>query len=134
MLYDGDCALCSAAVQHVLAADREALFRFAPLQGSLASQILPRHGRSPADLDTFCVLLGEGTPQEKLLVRSRAALHVARRLGGWRAALAALGSILPTTLLDWGYDLVARNRHRLVKKREQACWMPKPEYAGRFLD
>lgn len=134
MLYDGDCGLCSAAVQQVLRADHTALFRFAPLQGSLAAQVLPRHGRSPSDLDTFCVLLDADTSKEKLLVRSRAALFVARRLGGWRAVLAALASILPTALLDWGYDLVARNRHRLVKRNEEACWMPKPEYAGRFLD
>lgn len=134
MFYDGDCALCSATVQFVLAKDRAGLFRFAPLQGQLAAEVLPRHGRNPADLDTVCLLLKAGTAQEKLLVKSRAVLMTARLLGGWRAVLGVMGSLFPAALGDWFYDQVATRRHRLVRRKEQACWLPQAEYAGRFLD
>ena len=69
----------------------------------------------------------------RVLVRSRAALHICERLGGGWRMLARVVGLLPTWLLDWGYDRVARVRGRLFARPEGSCPMLPPELRGRFL-
>jgi predicted DCC family thiol-disulfide oxidoreductase YuxK len=41
--------------------------------------------------------------------------------------------VLPIALLDQAYDLIARNRYRILGRRDR-CLAPRPEYKRRFLD
>jgi predicted DCC family thiol-disulfide oxidoreductase YuxK len=132
ILYDGVCGLCNRLNRFVLARDPAGRFRFAPLQGRLAREVLARHGRDPDDLDTLYLVLGYGRPDERLRRKSDAILWILRELGGpWRAARAL--RILPRSLRDLGYDLVARTRYRLFGRYE-SCPLPAPEHRERFLD
>lgn len=132
ILYDGVCGLCSRLVQFVLERDPGGEFRFAPLQGSFARALLLRHGRDPEALDTLYVVIDASTPSERLLCKARGGLFILRQLGGgWRAA-GVLG-VLPTVLLDFGYDLIARVRYRLFGKYD-TCRVPAPEHLDRFID
>jgi predicted DCC family thiol-disulfide oxidoreductase YuxK len=133
VFYDGECGLCNARVQHILRNDRRGLFRFAPLQGGLAAQVLPRHGRDPRDLDSMYVALEAGEPGERLLMKSAAAAYIARHTGGFDKLLAAIAGVFPRALQDWGYDLIAKNRLKLGPKNP-ACQLPTPELRARFLD
>jgi predicted DCC family thiol-disulfide oxidoreductase YuxK len=132
ILYDGVCGLCNRLNRFVLARDPAGRFRFAALQSALAAEILTRHGRDPRDLDTLYLVLAPGRPEERLLRKSDAALWILRELGGgWRLA-GALG-VVPKTIRDFGYDLVARTRYRLFG-RYDACLLPDQRYRARFLD
>jgi len=126
LLFDGECSLCSSAVQFVLKHERDSELRFAPLQGEVGRSTLSAHGLDPETLDTL-VVVAEG----RALVRSDAAFELVRHLGPWRV-LRAL-RIVPRGLRDWVYDFVAKRRYRWFGKRD-ACWMPQPEHRGRFLD
>ena len=132
LLYDGVCGLCNRSVQFVLKRDRLGIFRFAPLQGTYAADVLTRHGRDPARLDTVIVVLDPGQPTERLLSKARAALFVLKTLGGVWGATRVFG-LLPDVLLNAGYDLVARSRYRLFGKLD-ACRLPDPATRARFLD
>lgn len=71
-------------------------------------------------------------PVPRSMVKARAVLFVLARLGRpWRAA--AVFGLLPTTLLNWIYDSVARHRQR-VFVRSDRCLVPRPEYRRRFPD
>ena len=130
LLYDGECGFCHEAVRFVLARDPKARFRFAALQGRAAAEALAPFGGVPRDLSTFYVLAPG--PPPRLLARAKAALEVARVLGGpWRAALVLRA--LPAPWLDAAYDAVARRRHALLGRRD-ACFVPDPSQRGRFLD
>jgi predicted DCC family thiol-disulfide oxidoreductase YuxK len=132
ILYDGVCALCNRLNGFVLARDPDGWFRFASLQGALAREILTRHGRDPRDLDTLYVVLDPGRPGERLLRKSDAALWILRELGGaWRMTAAL--RLVPRSLRDRGYDVVARTRYRLFG-RYDACPLPDPRHRSRFLD
>ena len=132
ILYDGVCGLCNRLSQFVLARDPAGRFRFAALQGTVAGEILTRHGRDPRDLDTLYLVLAPGRPEERLLRKSDAALWILRELGGaWR--LAAVLRVVPRAIRDLGYDLVARTRYRLFG-RYDACPVPDPRHRARFLD
>ena len=64
-------------------------------------------------------------------MKGRAGLFVLRRLGGaW--PLACVFSALPTRVLDFVYDWVARNRIRWFG-RVETCLVPTPRDRAKFL-
>ena len=132
MLYDGECGFCSAAVQFVLARDRQAVFRFAALQSEVAAQVLAPFGGRPADLTTFYVLEDYQGGRPALHARAVAALVTAKALG-WPWSMAAAFRVLPRRWLDAAYDVVARHRHRILGPAD-SCVLPRPEDRARFLD
>ena len=112
ILYDGVCGLCDRLTRLVIRHDRRRQFRFASLQGVFAARVLSRYGRDPRDLDTLFFIAGE--------------------LGGVWRLLRALGW-LPTSLLEYGYRLVARHRYR-VFGRYNACPVPEPSDRDRYIE
>lgn len=132
VFYDGVCGLCNRLNQFVLRRDRSGRFQFAALQSAFARETLSRYSRDPEDLDTLYLITDYGTPSERLFWKSRAALRVLREIGGvwgWTRIL----SILPTAVLNAGYDIIARLRYRLFGKSE-SCMIPRPEQRDRFIE
>jgi predicted DCC family thiol-disulfide oxidoreductase YuxK len=108
VLYDSECALCNSQVRFIRKHDRRESFRFVALQSDEGMSILRDAGLPPDELDTV-VYAKEG----KHLVRSSAVLGIAGDLGGAWRLLQAL-RIVPVSVRDLFYRLVARNRHRLA--------------------
>ena len=131
ILYDGVCGLCHAFVRFARRRDARHDFAFAPLQGRTARTILARHARDPVDLDTVFVVVDAGTPAERLLDRSDAALYVLAQLGGVWSLVASLLGWLPRR--DLMYSLLARSRYRLFGRLD-ACALPEPEQRERFIE
>ncbi|MGD9762295.1 MAG: thiol-disulfide oxidoreductase DCC family protein [Candidatus Binatia bacterium] len=131
IFYDGICGLCDRSVRFVVARDRAARFRFAPLQSAYAKAALARHGRDAAELDTVYALFDPGQPGERLLAKSDAALAVLQALGGiWRGAM--LLRAVPRAWRDAMYDWVARHRYRWFGRFDH-CPLPPPELRQRFV-
>lgn len=132
LLYDGVCGLCNRLVRFLLARDRAANLRFAPLQSGFAAKALARHGLDPARIETVYLITQPGAATERVQSKSRAVLAALGELGGaWR--LAGILRIIPGPLRDAVYDLVAKIRYR-VFGRSDRCVLPPPEMRGRFLD
>lgn len=129
MLYDGVCGFCNRTVQTVIRRDHDGVFRFAPLQSGFARTIFQRHGFDPSRLDTVIVVLEYQQAGERLLVKSDAALYIARRLG----MAARLFGILPRFLRDLLYDVVARWRYRIWGKSD-TCMVPDAGQRSRFIE
>lgn len=131
VLYDGTCGFCHASVQWLLAHDPKGLFVYAPLQGSTAASLRARHPTLPSDLDSVIFVEAAGGPMERVWWRSHAVFRLCSLIGGvW--GLPGLLRFLPRPLTDFGYDLVARSRHRLAPPVD-ACALPSPEERARFL-
>ena len=133
LLYDGVCGLCNRFVQFTLSRDRDAVFRFAPLQSPRALDILRRYGIDRVQNDTVVVVLDYETPNEQLLFRSDAALFVLNHCAAPWPLLARLGARIPRPVRDALYRCIARHRYRLFG-RYHACPLPDPEARSRFLD
>ncbi len=127
LFFDGVCNLCNGLVHFIIRRDKRRRFRFASLQSEAGKQFLSTHGRDGSPLDSL-VYWRKG----KVLIRSTAALNVARDLGGALAA-AYLFTLVPRFIRDAVYDLVARKRYRWFGKRV-ACMVPTPELRERFLE
>ena len=131
LLYDGLCGFCDHAVQFVLARDRHARLRFAPLQGEFARGVLARHPELARVDSLILVERDAATGEERAFVRTDGALRVAHHLGGaW--LLTALLRWVPRALRDLAYDGFARVRYR-VFGRHDSCRLPAPAQRARFL-
>jgi predicted DCC family thiol-disulfide oxidoreductase YuxK len=119
-------------VQFVLRHDRRGTLRFAALQGDFGRAVRARHPELE-DVDSMVWVEPEGPGSaERVLVRSDAALRVARYLGG-PFHLARISALLPRGVRDSAYALVARHRHRLTPGGPR-CLVPPPAVRARFLD
>lgn len=126
ILFDGDCNLCNGSVQFVLKRDAKATFQFASLQSEAGRGALALV--ASLDQPDSIMLIRAG----KLHIKSSAALGIARGLR-WPWPLLSVFWLVPSRLRDFVYDWIARNRIRWFGKPEH-CWLPQPEFLGRFLD
>jgi predicted DCC family thiol-disulfide oxidoreductase YuxK len=133
ILYDGICGFCDRIVQFILKRDIHDRFRFAALQSEFSRPLLKIHGVNTQILESICLVLDYGLPTEHLLVRSDVVISIVRELGTFWRMWANLLAILPRSLRDWGYDLVARYRYRIFGKFD-TCPLPQAGDRHKFLD
>jgi predicted DCC family thiol-disulfide oxidoreductase YuxK len=126
LLFDGLCYLCSGALQFVYRRDQRALFKFAWVQSELGSRLAEWCGLPTDEYETMVYIEG-GVPY----VKSTAFLRAVRLLRfPW--PLLSVGLLVPVTVRDWVYDLLARNRYRVFGKKD-ACAVPTGDLKQRFL-
>jgi len=132
VLYDGICGLCNNFVKFILRRDQNHKFLFASLQSDFAYRALSKYNRNSKDLNTVFVIVDYGLKSERLLLRAKAAIYVLSELGNaWR--LLALLNLLPDSVLDAGYGLVAKNRYSWFGKYD-SCQMPDTATSERFIE
>jgi predicted DCC family thiol-disulfide oxidoreductase YuxK len=128
IFYDGSCGFCHRWIRFVLARDKNGdAFRFAPRTGKTFSAIIPAEIRAQLP-PSIVVLAADGG----VLTRSTAVLHIFERLGGpWRT-LGVAGNIVPASVRDLGYAIIARIRHRIFRAPAGVCPVVAPELMKRF--
>ena len=125
ILFDGICGWCTGWVRFLIHHDTQKRLQFAPLQSPLGQQQLEKYHLSQENFSTFVVIAPDG-----YFTKSTAALRIMRHLGGrWRILYAFI--LIPQSLRDGVYDLIARYRYQLRGKLT-ACYRPPPEYQDRF--
>ena len=129
-MYDGLCGFCNGTVRFILARDRSKTMRFATLQGDYSAKIVADHPELRS-VDSVILVVREERG-ERFLIKSEAALGVARYLGWpWQALLAS--KVVPRFLRDAAYDAFAGIRYKLFG-RYDACPVPSAETRARFID
>lgn len=129
ILFDGVCNLCNGAINFVIKRDQEDVFRYASLQSELGKRLLSERHINPEETDSIILI----EPEVAYYVKSDAALEIARHLGWPWKALGIFNHILPVSIRDMVYDLVAKNRYRLFGRKDQ-CMIPTPALKAKFLD
>ena len=125
-LFDGVCNFCCGSVGIALALDKAGDLRFTPIQSPYGRALAMRAGLDPDAPNTF-LFFDHG----RALEASDAVLALAGRLPApWRW-LRAL-RIVPWPIRDAAYGWIARNRYRLLGKRD-VCMVPSPEVRARFI-
>ena len=126
IFFDGVCNLCNGAVDFIIKRDDNYQFIFESLQSPIADQILGKsHSKS---LEYIIVKTSAG----ELLSKSEAVFFISKRINGF-TKLILIFSILPLSITDFFYSLIARYRYKLFGKRN-TCRMPNPDDKFRFLE
>jgi predicted DCC family thiol-disulfide oxidoreductase YuxK len=128
VFYDGDCGLCHGLVRFLIARDRTGdKFDFAPLQSEFCSATISQTVRR--GLPDSVVIR---TPDGSLLIKSAAVLYVLKRIGRFWRIFSMTMNIVPTAVLDFGYDFVARMRRRLFSTPTSTCPLVPTNLQNRF--
>ena len=125
ILFDGVCNFCNASVNFIIRHDPTHRFRFAALQSDFGRKVQASHPDLAGGLSSI-VLLESGKRYEK----SEAVLRIAKQLRGWRWLI--VGWWIPVSIRDRLYDMIARNRYRILGKQSR-CRMPTPDEKRLFL-
>lgn len=117
VVFDGLCNLCSGGAQWLLHHPSRSPYRLIPMQSDLGRALLVQHNYDPDDPLTFLVIDGP-----RSLTESDAWIHLVDAAGGaWRLVRAA--RIIPRSVRDMVYRLIARNRYRWFGRRT-SCFIP----------
>ncbi|MBW1884465.1 MAG: DUF393 domain-containing protein [Deltaproteobacteria bacterium] len=132
LFYDGDCGLCHRSIRFILAeevASPEALrLRFSPIGSKAFAGMIASRAETSDLPDSIALELEDAS----ILTRSRAAIEIADRLGGFWRLLAFLGRLVPPGILDRGYDAIANIRSRLFARPKESCPRLPPALRARF--
>ncbi len=126
ILFDGVCNFCNASINFVIDHDPNKHFKFASLQSEFGNAILKKYQRNTTDFESVILL-----KNNRIFTKSKAALEIAKDLCGFWKYL-SLFSVLPSSILDFFYDLIAKNRYKIFGKSD-SCRMPTRELRERFL-
>jgi predicted DCC family thiol-disulfide oxidoreductase YuxK len=121
VFFDGVCSLCNGVVDFIMKRDKKKVFRFTSLQSEYSKENLKN-----IELDTIVYI-----SNEKIYTKSKAVLEILSTLGGlWKLSL--MLKLIPSFILDIGYDLISKNRYVWFKKKD-TCRIPTKEEKERFL-
>ena len=128
MVFDGFCGLCSNFIDFILRHDPNGDLRFLPAQSELGEALFAHYGLKGDhnDYDTM-LLIKDG----QLFTKMDAGIWMISDLGWPWNSIKTL-RILPTSIGNMFYNLVARNRIKWFGART-TCRLPTPEEKARFL-
>ena len=129
ILFDGVCNLCNTMVNFVIEHDSKDTFRFVALQSETGEAILKKIGLFDKNLDS--IILYE--PGLAYFYKATAALEIAKSMGGIYSVLGYVLNVLPNFILNFGYDIIAKNRYIWFGKKD-ACMIPTAELRSKFLE
>jgi predicted DCC family thiol-disulfide oxidoreductase YuxK len=132
LLYDGSCGFCAESVQFVLKRDRKGSMLFAALDSRTGRDVIARHPEVRELDSVLFVEPASGVDPERVFAHYNAALRVASYLGGSWQLLRVL-QLVPSSIRDGVYRLIARHRHRLTAGGPK-CLIPSAKDRARFLD
>lgn len=117
IFYDGECGLCNRFVRFMLAHAHKRPYGLAPLQGKTAQMMLDKKY-----LELNSVVYWHNG---EVFVYAQAVRHVLDLLAGLGTQKKML-QLCPPWIANWGYRIIARNRH-LLGDKNKSCVTQVPE-------
>jgi len=126
LFYDGTCAFCHGVVRFVLPRDKYDLLQFSPLQG----ETIKKKNIDTKDMNSIILYTEKG----ETLYKSDAAIALLERLGAFWSVLGKIVKVIPRSIRDLLYDLIAKIRYKLAGKMEgQICPVLPKNYQSKIL-
>ena len=127
LLFDGVCNLCNGLVQWIIPRDPAGRIRFASLQSAAGKALLSGNGLSTSNLDSV-VLVEDGTAH----LKSDAVIRLLELLG-WPYKAAVAAHLVPRSVRNSIYDVVAANRYDVFGRKDR-CMIPDEDVSDRFIE
>lgn len=127
IFYDGVCNMCNSFVNTIISLDKKNQLFFSPLNGKIAKKLLKKHSEKIKNIDSVIFY-----KHSKISVKSKAVIDIINSLGSLYKIISIL-NIIPALLLDYIYDLVAKNRYSWFGKKS-SCPMPDKKIVSQFIE
>ena len=127
IFFDGYCNLCNGFVNFIIRLDKKNKIFFAPLNGKTAEQILSKKEIKSVLPDSVIFYYDDVTS-----FKSKAVIDIFISLGGFYKLVVIL-KVIPSFILNFLYDTIAKNRYSWFGKRE-SCIVPDKKVISKFLE
>jgi predicted DCC family thiol-disulfide oxidoreductase YuxK len=127
VFFDGDCNFCNSSVDFIFKRNSQRSFYFSSLQSDFAEGFFRSFNR---EITLNTVYLYQNG---RIYNRSRAIFLIAKDLDGPYRFFSVLRYIIPKFLSDMVYDVFAKNRHYL-KRKKVSCRIPEAWELEYFVD
>ncbi len=127
IVFDGECALCSAFIQFVIRHDKREEFQFTTGQSSLGQALFQHYCLDTVNFETN-LLISKGKAYAKM-----SAFSQTTSLLPYPAKFLSLAKYIPSPLDTWLYDLIAQNRYRLFGRADN-CLLPDSKLKKRQIE
>ena len=127
IFYDEYCNLCNSFVNAIIKLDVKNIFLFAPLNGNHAKSLLKKNNIKKTTVDSVILF-----NNNSISYKSKAVIEILISFGGLYRGL-VITKIIPRAILDWLYDIVAKNRYSWFGKQDR-CIVPDKKIISKFLD
>lgn len=128
ILFDGVCNFCNNTVNTIIQKDKKDQFRFIALQSELGQKICKHLQIDQTKIDSIVYY----QPNVAYYIKSGAAFELSKKIGGIYYLL-TIFSVLPSSITDWAYDFIAKNRYNWFGKKDQ-CMIPDAKIREKFLE
>jgi predicted DCC family thiol-disulfide oxidoreductase YuxK len=126
IIFDGVCNFCNKSVNFIIKRDKKNIFLFTPMQSKIAQDLILKYQIKNFDYDTILLI-----KNDKYYSKTDAVLEILHDLSGLWIVFRVF-KVLPKSMRDYGYDLIAKNRYRLFGKAD-SCMVPTRELKNKFL-
>ena len=109
IIYDGICVLCNKYIKWVLDKDKENLFLISNLQSKFTEEKFPELRK----IDSVAVIKKNG----EIVQKSKAVNHILKSINRL-ILLRIILNILPLSISNFFYDIVAKSRYKVFGKYE----------------
>ena len=127
IFFDGYCNLCNGFVNLIIRLDKKNKIFFAPLNGKKAQQILVKNEVNSVLPDSVIFYHNNVSS-----FKSKAVIEIFISLGGFYKFVVIL-KVIPSFILNFLYDTIAKNRYSWFGKRE-SCIIPDKKVISKFLE
>lgn len=124
VIYDGMCGFCDSSIQFILDNEPSEKLRFVAFQSEIG-QLLVAKFKMETTLDSIILI-----ENQKYFKKSKAIFRILKYVNSRLSYLQYL-NLLPTKLIDFGYDIIAKYRYKLVA---QKCRLLSEKERGYFLN
>ena len=127
IFFDGYCNLCNSQVNNILSIDKKNIFHFSALSSKFAINSL-KGKIDKKSIGKSIVFLNNGI----VYTKSKAVIMILSEIGGFYN-LFSFFKIFPSFILDFFYNIIAKNRYTWFGKSEN-CFIPSKEISSRFIN
>ena len=127
IFFDGYCNLCNSQVNNILSIDKKNIFHYSALSSKFAINSL-KGKIDKKSIGKSIVFLNNG----KVYTKSKAVLMILSEIGGFYY-LFSFFKIFPSFILDFFYNIIAKNRYTWFGKSDN-CFIPTKEISSRFIN
>ena len=127
VFFDGVCSFCNSTVDFIWKNNKKRNLYYASLQSNFSKDKLSNSGIKDFDLKTIYYSDGK-----KVFKKSHAVFIILKSLDGVYPILGKIGLLLPRYISDFFYDIISKNRYKIMGKQE-TCRIPNKEEEEYFL-